>query len=338
MKTKIGLIGCGKWARQSCLPYLTDNPTIELTSLSGISLEEPGAQIAKDLGFLRYYDHWEEMIETEKLDGVVVTTPHALHYAQVKGCIERGIHVQVDKPPALTSAELEDLLQLAAKKNVIVNVHTQRRFFPEYQYAKHVVSEGQLGDIQFVQGDFGQRLFTDFRGSWRANPELAGGGIMMDSGYHILDIALHILGIPDVKSVVMSSNNGEFLSDTFTALSFTLESGCLVSLNVIKGLPQNVAIERLQIVGNKGWLSILRDKRNGQAMLLIEHYDIDGQPRRLTQGEASRVDISAPIQNFIEAITGNTTLLSPLHDARTTVKVLEAGYISASKTQIVFPS
>jgi|GEM_PF-2392931 len=335
MYLKIGFIGCGRWAQQTYLPFLKNNSSLELVALSGSSRTENGVALASKLGFTQFYDDWKKMLAKEKLDLVFITTPHTLHYEQIKGCLENNIHVHVDKPPVLHFDQATELLKLANEKKLVVSVHSQRRFYEEYKSVKSLIEKGALGGIQFVQGDFGQQLFDDFRGSWRSNPELSGGGIMIDSGYHLLDSILFMLGKVEPKSVVMLSNRGEFQSDTFSTLSCQLETDCLITLNVIRGLPQNVATERVQIVGTKGWVLISRDRRNGKTNLTFEVYDVDGNQTNFLSEEVLVVDRVAPLHNLISALSKERNVDSSLEQSLTTVQILEAGYKSLKTNQLV---
>ncbi len=336
MKIKIGFIGCGRWAQQTYLPLLQKEQDVELVAVSGVSSQKRGQELVEVFGFARFYDDWREMIDKEELSLVVITTPHAFHYEQIKLSLQHGLHVHVDKPPALHFEQVKELITLAKKNTIQVNVHTQRRFYEEYIYAKQQIMTGKLGNIHFVQGEFGQQLFDDFHGSWRSNPDLAGGGIMIDSGYHILDSILYMIGNGTTTSVVMMSNNGDHLSDAFATLSVKTTSGCVITLNVSRGLPQTTAIERVQIVGSLGWILISRSKRGEDLHLEVEHYTIDGSLVRKTTQAISLTDKAAPLRNLLCALRHKEELISNLESASECVQILEAGYKSAATSTMVF--
>jgi len=335
MNLKIGFIGCGRWAQQTYLPFLKSNLTLELTALSGSSRAENGVALASKLGFSRFYENWRKMLTAEKLDLVFITTPHALHYDQIKECLENNINIHVDKPPVLHFDQATELLKLANERKLVVSVHSQRRFYEEYKSVKALIEKGDLGKIEFVQGDFGQQLFDDFEGSWRSNPELSGGGIMIDSGYHILDSILFMLGKVEPKAVIMLSNLGGFQSDAFSTLCCQLTTDCVITLNVIRGLPHNVAVERVQIVGTKRWVLISRDRRNGKTHLTFEVYDIDGNQTYFLSEEVMSVDRVAPLVNLISALRENHNVDSSLEQSLPTVQILEAGYKSLKISQLI---
>lgn len=335
MKLKIGFIGCGRWAQQTYLPFLKNDSSLELVALSGSSKTERGIQLATNLGFSRFYEDWRKMLVSEQLDLVFITTPHVFHYDQIKACLENSINVHVDKPPVLHFDQATELLKLANEKRLVVSVHSQRRFYEEYKSVKSLIQEGDLGEIEFVQGDFGQQLFDDFSESWRSKPELSGGGIMIDSGYHILDSIIFMLGEVRPKSVVMLSNVGSFQSDTFSTLSCQLTTDCVITLNVIRGLPRNIAIERVQIVGTKGWVLISRDRRSSQTNLIFEVYDIEGKRINFSSKKVITVDKLTPLVNLINALSGKRSVVSSLGQSLTTVQILEAGYASLKSARLV---
>jgi len=336
MTKKIAFIGCGNWAQQTYLPFFKNNSETELVALSGLSKSaDDGQAIAEKLGFKTYYKSWQEMLEKEKIDVAIITTPHAHHFEQIKMCLEKGVHVHVDKPPVLHAEEVRTLLDLAKKNSLIVSVHTQRRFYTEYQYVRDILAQNGLGQIQFVGCDFGQELFSDFHGSWRSNPDLAGGGIMTDSGYHIIDSVMYMLNQPAVKEVVMLSNNGPFQADTFATLSVQLEDQTVVTFNVIRGLPKGMSQEKIQFVGEKGYITISREGKNGAKTLKMSHYDLSGKLIKEMDDPTGKVDRVIPLRNFFASLDGKEELLSPLSQAKVTIEVIEAGYDSVKKNELI---
>jgi predicted dehydrogenase len=334
-KINIGFIGCGSWSQQTYIPFFKQNPHTNLVSVSGTSNEARGKKIADQFGFSSFYKNWKDMVENENIDLVVISTPHIFHYEQIKFCLQHGLHVQVDKPPVLHFNQITELIELAEKKELQVNVHSQRRFYEEYGYAKKQIEQGKLGKIEFVQGEMGQQLFDDFLGSWRSNPKLAGGGIMFDSGYHLLDSILFMIGNVLTKSVNMTSNNGNHQSDTYANLTIKTTQNCVITINVIRGMPQKTATERIQLVGTKGWILISRDKRIGKTTLVLEHYAIDGNEIKKSSKQVEFTDKLEPLKNLIDSIQNNSKLESGLKESAESIKILEAGYESVLGSKII---
>jgi len=322
----IGFIGCGKWAQETHLPYLSFNTSVLLVSLSGLVKSDGDVGELKKL-FKRYYDSWEDMLHHEKLDLVIVTTPHSLHYSQIKQCLENKVNVHVDKPPALRHKDMMTLASLAKKNNVFINIHVQKRYFPEYKLAKKLISQGKIGKIEFISSTIGQQLFDDFIGSWRSSPNLAGGGIMMDTGYHMLDIIVDFLWPTDVKNIQMLSNWGGHKSDRYSTLTLKFSNDCVASLSAIRGLPKNYSLETINIVGQYGFIRIDIEKSAKEKVSTLDYYDSNGIKKH-TIFHRTSAEKTLPLIESLRKIREGNYSSEMLQQSVLTVKILESGYIS----------
>lgn len=325
---RIGFIGCGRWAQEASLPYLiAQAESVNVVSASSVFPPSEAHRLARACGLQSIHQNWRDMLRREELDAVVVSTPHAHHFQQVKACLQAGLHVLVDKPPALSMTQLEELIRLSRVTGRIVGVFSQRRYRQDYSYVSHAITSNALGTITHVQGSFGQETFPDFSGSWRSDPLLSGGGILIDSGYHLVDTVFFLMKPLRPKSVMMFANCGDLESDRYTSLLIKLENEAIVSLTVIRGLPCTVADEEMRIIGTEGMIVTRRAKIRGQRSCNLTHLSNDGRIIREMSEEVVS-DNAAPIKNFLEAIRQQAVLISTLEDALPTVAVIEAGYAS----------
>lgn len=323
----IGFIGCGKWAQEIYLPYLSSNKSVSLVSLSGVIKKNEKNILQLKKLFKRYYNSWQDMLRDEKLDLVIISTPHAFHYFQIKQCLENKVNVHVDKPPALKHKEMMNLISLAKKNNVFVNIHVQKRHYPEYKLAKRLINQGKMGKIEFISGMIGQQLFDDFIGSWRASPKLAGGGIMMDIGYHMLDIIIDFLWPTDVKNIQMMSNWGDHKADRYSTLTFKLSNDCVVNLSVIRGLPKNYSLETLNVVGTHGFIKLHIEKSIKEKISILDYYNVNGIKKNTILYKTS-TEKALPLIESLRKIRQRNYSSEILHKSALTVKILEAGYAS----------
>lgn len=100
---------------------------------------------------VRGYTVFEEMLETEKLDAVVIATPDHVHAPAVLYALDRGLDVYVEKPMTLTWEDAKAVRDHAAAKGAVVQVGTQLRSMSMYQRAREVVQAGELGPLVLVQ-------------------------------------------------------------------------------------------------------------------------------------------------------------------------------------------
>lgn len=146
-RKRFGVIGGGLIAQAVHLPNLHANPGVELVAIADPSAETSSGLAAK-YGVRASYLDWRTMLEVEKLDAVVVCSPHATHAAIVNATIELGVHSLVEKPLCIDPADARQLAAAAAAAGVTVQVGYMKRFDPAY---KRFLSELPAADgLRFI--------------------------------------------------------------------------------------------------------------------------------------------------------------------------------------------
>lgn len=135
-----------------------------------------------------------DAISMNGVDAVVVATPHAALAGLVEAAVRRGRHVLVEKPAARRAAELVPALHAAAERGVRVRVGFNHRYHRALRAAKSIVDAGQLGPLMFLRARYGHGGRIGYHKEWRAQPELSGGGELIDQGVHLIDLARWFLG------------------------------------------------------------------------------------------------------------------------------------------------
>ena len=128
------------------------------------------------------------------VDAVVVATLNATLAPISAAAIRAGKHVIVEKPGAITVAEIDELQALAAQHQVQVRVGFNHRFHPALQKARELFTSGALGELMFVRARYGHGARVGYDKEWRSDPALSGGGELMDQGVHLIDLAGWFLG------------------------------------------------------------------------------------------------------------------------------------------------
>ena len=142
------------------------------------------------------------MLDSGLIDLVVISTPPNSHHSWAKAALERGLHVVLEKPMALTAAQCDELMALAAEKNSLLVVYQNRRYDPDFVTMARLVAEGAIGEVfqydSFVGG------YSEPCTYWHSNAEVSGGAIF-DWGSHFIDQILSI--IPDPVAHVSGQNH-----------------------------------------------------------------------------------------------------------------------------------
>ncbi|TNE66167.1 MAG: oxidoreductase [Alphaproteobacteria bacterium] len=206
---RAAVIGYGLSARVFHLPFLDMLPEFEI---AGISTSQPAA--ADDWPGVPLYAGGESLIDESDAELVVITAPNHAHYALACRALEAGKHVLVEKPFVTTVDEGEELVALAAEKNLTLAVYHNRRFDGDFLTVARLIAEGRLGAVRVFESHF-DRFRPNVRDTWRESAG-EGSGILYDLGPHLIDQAVQLFGVPDaVTATVRASRPGAVTDDLF---------------------------------------------------------------------------------------------------------------------------
>lgn len=150
----------------------------------------------KKFSAVRTYNNYKELIEKETLDFVLVATPTRFHYPIAKFALEKGLHVFCEKPFSLTTAEGEELTDIAQNKFLVNQVGYHNHFIGTFREMKRLLKAGVLGElVHFVGEAYGPVVTKEKGGTWRSKPE-EGGGCLYDYASHVINLIQEIIGRP----------------------------------------------------------------------------------------------------------------------------------------------
>lgn len=136
----------------------------------------------------------EDLLQAQAADALVICTPNALHAPQAVAALRAGVHVLVEKPMALNAAQAGEMIEASQESGASLMIAHCWRFDEEVQWLRRQVEAGRLGRIVRTKG-YGVHVWWGPSG-WFSDPELAGGGALVDMGVHALDTARYLLGDP----------------------------------------------------------------------------------------------------------------------------------------------
>jgi len=175
------LIGCGMVGRKRAalgsharLRYACD---LDATRAGALAAAQPGCQAIAD---------YHEALRDPEVTAVIVATVNAALAPIALAAVRNGKHVLVEKPGELQAT--------AAQSGVRVRLGYNHRFHPALRKARELVDSGALGPLMFLRGRYGHGGRKGYEREWRADPERAGGGELIDQGVHLIDLAGWFLG------------------------------------------------------------------------------------------------------------------------------------------------
>lgn len=220
-KVTIGIAGAGLIGKAHILRLARATGA----RLAAIADPAPDARALAGEHGVPCHDDLDAMLATEKLDGVIVATPNAMHADQAIACIERGVPVLIEKPIAETLANAERIVAASERRRVPVLVGHHRRHNPILQAARETVRKGELGRIATASA-FTCFLKPDpyFDAAWRREP---GGGPVLINLIHVIDDLRFMLGeIAEIRAMGSNALRGFPVEDSAVAV-LRFEGGAL---------------------------------------------------------------------------------------------------------------
>ena len=147
----------------------------------------------------RQYLSLDELIVDGDIDALIICTPNALHAPQTAAALKNGIHVLVEKPMALNAAEAKAALVLSELCRASLQVGHCLRFLPDVVALRDKIAEGVIGQI--IRTRSVAAHYNWGPSGWFTDPQLAGGGALIDMGIHAIDTVRCTLGDPRPLSV-----------------------------------------------------------------------------------------------------------------------------------------
>lgn len=200
---RIGLIGTGAIAQVAHLPILRKTKGVQIAALC----DSDGAKaraLAERMGVDAWYTDIEEMLEFTKPDAVVVCTPNHLHEIHTLSALAAGAHVIVERPLAMQTAGVMRVLKAAEKAKRHVLVAMNHRFRADAQAVHKFVRGGELGDVMTIRCGWHVFRAAKHQLGWRSRRSESGGGVLIDLGLPMVDLAMFIAGRPEVERVSAS--------------------------------------------------------------------------------------------------------------------------------------
>ena len=181
---KVGIIGYGKMGqiRHQVISAFEDVQVQSIYDPEKVDTEIEKAQSS------------DQIIENPEIDAVFTCTPNYLNKPLTIQSLKAGKHVFCEKPPGFTAKDIEEIRAVEKESGKVLMYGFNHRHHASIKYMKKLVDDKEFGKILWMRGRYGKSVDETFYDNWRAKKELAGGGILIDQGIHMLDLFLHLGG------------------------------------------------------------------------------------------------------------------------------------------------
>ena len=334
---RAGIVGYG-YMGEIRRRNVDDHPDLTL-----IGVVDPRVDDAANLG-ITLYPTYEALI-ADGIDVLFVCTPNRITPEATVYGLEQGCHVFAEKPPGRSVADIERIRAAEqAHPELKLIFGFNHRHHPGITEAKAIVDSGSLGRTLYLRGTYGKSGGDGFEKGWRNDPEMGGGGILLDQGIHMLDLFRFFVGDFEEISGMTSTTYWDIPVEDNAFLIMRTATGQVASLHSSATSWKHTF--RLEIGLERGYLTVsgLLSKTGsyGRETLLIGRRPMHGEtaalgnPREEMTYYDSDPSWDLQVQHFVECIRNGTPIAdSTSLDALRVMEIVEHVYRMPANTAYV---
>jgi scyllo-inositol 2-dehydrogenase (NADP+) len=336
----VGLIGYGMAGRTFHAPVIQSVPELRLKKVVERRTDEarqryPWVEVVPDAAAL---------LQDEEITLVVIATPNISHFDLARQSLQANKHVVVEKPFTTTSAQAQELMDLARRQNRVISVNHNRRWDGDFQTVRKLLEGRLLGRLVEYESHFNRFRNCPRPNAWREE-EGAGGGILFDLGSHLIDQAQVLFGLPQmITADIRTQRDFAKTDDSFELilhydnLKVTLKAGMLVReqsprfiLHGTEGSfvkhgfdPQEEALKRGCTPSDSNWGDEPREHW-GTLLTQVGGLELEGQVKTMAGGYQSFY------QNIVDVMSGRAELAVKPEEAMLTIRLIELAMESSEQ-------
>ena len=318
---RVGLIGCGGISRAHAGGYQNLPDLLQVTATCD-RVESLASERAKQLGAKQIYTDYAAMLKEADIDAVDICLPHDLHATVGIAASDAGKHVLVEKPIAITLAEADAMIAAAEKAGTLLMVALNERYDPPHQRIKQVIDDGTLGRILCIRIDHNQDVNLP-EGHWIRSRAQLGGGVLIGSGIHRVDLLRWFGGEVTRVSGFRAGQPERMEGEVAAVVGVQFGSGGIGEVTTIWAVRKAPWYEGAWIYGTEGSIyrinGLFWDGPDGYVKLDVPEAD----------------SFTEELRHFGQCILQNRKPLTNGEEARRSLEVVLAAYHSADTGTMV---
>ncbi|SRR5579883_455906 len=328
-KVKLALVGCGNIGQVVHLPVLEKMADVEIVAV--VDPDKRKAQsVAERANIGATFTSLDALLSSpiaQELHAVDICTPTDTHRPLALQAMQAGIDVFVEKPISRTAKEARDMAECAAKYDRKLMVGMNNRFRPDTMLLKTFIEKKELGKVFYIKSGWLKR--QDDVKAWQQQQAKSGGGVILDLGIVMLDMALWLLNYPEVQTVSAS---------TYKQFTKSVEDSAAIFVRMAGDITFTTEVSwTFQREGDFFYCNVFGD--DGAAFInpLKVMKRVHGNLVNLTPAKAQtpvslyKKSYENELRYFINAIKGLVPLVSTGQEAAKRMGIVEAIYQSAAK-------
>lgn len=293
MKKQIALIGLGKQNTKDHLLAAQRNENVNIVAVC-----DQNAEVAIEWGDklgVPAFNTVDEMLNQMSIDAAIVAVPHFAYKPIIIALAAHGVSILKEKPLAMDYAEALEIADIVKNANINLTVAVQRKHNKIYKTFLEYVSS--IGDVFSIHGHYTLNI-AQLDGDWRRSRELAGGGAVLDMGYHLIDLIVWYFDMPERISAELGYHNRKGqdydVEDTAKVQFSYMQGGrrILGSLLLSRIYPEKE--ETLSVYGTNGSIVIYKDH--------IELRSLTKELRESVYMQSNGEDMAAQLDTFVNSL------------------------------------
>lgn len=264
----------------------------------------------------RPYTSVEEMLRTEALDGVVISTPSATHHQVAEQVADAGVAMLIDKPLDISTEHMDRIEAAVGRNHVLCGVNYPLQCNPLLRGIKKALDDGLLGKP--LIGDVRLKWYRDQayydRGGWRGTWAMDGGGSLMNQGAHYMDVLCWFLGKPATVMGSFAALDHRIETEDWASGIVEFKNGARASLSTTTCVQPKADAHWVEVHGTKGSVFVK-----------------DGAVVSSSVPDLERLDpcpFEHPVDDFIDAVLKRRAPLVSVEQGRRSVDLINAVYRS----------
>jgi predicted dehydrogenase len=246
-----GFIGAGGIASMHANGLLQEKSLFDIKAVSDVNMANASA-LADKFHIPDRHADYHHLLADDGIEAVIVLVPHDLHEEICVAAARRGKHILVEKPLARTTDEAERIIAAARAAGVVLMVGHNQRYVPVHRKIKDLLVQGVLGRIYAARAEHWQD-FDRPRGNWWRSKEAVGGGCLIGSGIHRLDLLRWFVGEVQEVSAYASFDESRLEGEVAAAVAIRFENGAVGDFYCDWGVHRPWPFgESLSITGTEG--------------------------------------------------------------------------------------
>ena len=368
-RVRVGVVGSGGIFQGAHLPAYPDIAEAKLVAICDVSegilrlaekrvrsvyqeriqraREEGNVDLAErlksDIEELRTYLSFSEMLSRENIDLVDICTPTKFHSSMAIEALRSGVHVMCEKPMARTYLECLDVIEAVKDSNKFYQHNENWLYHPLWYNARKLIESGAIGEPQLIF------LATAHGGpewaSWFWNPDIAGGGALLDNGVHAITCSWFLGGFEKKPIIVKAAEphgicirmksriiQGMFRpfeveDDAHVLIRFEDDEGKWTTAHVEGSWSHKDSMDTA-IIGTGG---MIKPENRGEETILVIS-DASGGRREFNLGKISWIQsFAGEIRNMCNCILSNMRPVCDENIGAETTAIVQAAYLSQKK-------